>query len=246
MTGVRKAFFRAYQSALGAASPIMPYREPQVLSTVRAVGGLIFSLRKKKAFIVTGPRVRQLEAFAQLEASLQKNAIDYVIFDKTCENPTVSSVENGLQSYLENECDSIVAFGGGSCIDTAKAVGARVAYPEKSLDQLRGLLKVKKHIPTLIAIPTTSGSGSEVTVTAVITDDVLHHKYTVNSFSLIPRYAVLDPEATLTLPKGLTATTGMDALCHAVEAYVGRSSDKKAKRLALQAVSLIFSNLETA
>ena len=246
MTNVRKALCRAYQTALNAASPVMPYREPQVLSSVRAVGGLLLSIRKSKVFIVTGKHLRSIGALSELEASLKKNAINYVIFDDTCANPTVSSVEEAFEMYRNTACDAIIAFGGGSCIDTAKALGARVAYPDKSLDKLKGLLKVKKHIPTLIAIPTTSGSGSEVTVTAVITEDKEHLKYTINSFSLIPKYAVLDPEVTLSQPPHLTATTGMDALCHAVEAYVGRSVDKKAKDKALQAVSLIFSNLETA
>ena len=246
MTGVRKTYCRVYQSALNLASPVLPYREPQILSTVRALGGLIFSLKKKNVLIVTGPKVSKLDVFEEAVATLRKNAINYFIFDETCENPTVSCVEKGVEKYFANGCEAIVAFGGGSCIDCAKAIGARVTYPEKALDKLKGLLKVKKHIPTLIAIPTTAGSGSEATVTAVITDEVLQHKYTVNSFSLIPKYAILDPEVTLTVPPGLTATTGMDALTHAVEAYIGRSSDRKAKKLALQAVSLIFSDLEAA
>ena len=101
-------------------------------------------------------------------------------------------------------------------MDCAKAVGARAAYPQKSINKMKGLLKVLKPIPPLIAIPTTAGTGSETTLTAVITDSDKRHKYTMNSFTLIPHYAVLDPMATVSLPKSLTATTGMDALTHAV------------------------------
>ena len=131
-------------------------------------------------------------------------------------------------------------------MDCAKAVGARVAYPNKQLGQLKGLLRVLRRIPTLIAIPTTAGTGSEVTVTAVITDSEKKHKYTMNDFTLIPRYAVHDPAVTYTLPPHLTATTGMDALTHAVEAYIGGSTSRQTRALAEEAVKLIFENLENA
>ena len=131
-------------------------------------------------------------------------------------------------------------------MDCAKAVGARDAYPKRSMDQIKGLLRVLRKIPTLIAIPTTAGTGSEVTVTAVITDGEKKHKYTMNDFTLIPSYAVLDPKVTYTLPPSLTATTGMDALTHVVEAYIGRSTTKETRRLALEATALVFENIEKA
>lgn len=131
-------------------------------------------------------------------------------------------------------------------MDCAKAVGARIAYLKKSLDQLKGLLRVLRKIPTLIAIPTTAGTGSEVTVTAVITDSEKKHKYTMNNFTMIPSYAVLDPRVTYTLPPSLTATTGMDALTHAVEAYIGGSTSEETRALATEAVKLIFANIEIA
>lgn len=131
-------------------------------------------------------------------------------------------------------------------MDCAKAVGARIAYPEKSVNQLKGLLRVLRKIPMLIAIPTTAGTGSEVTITAVITDSDKKHKYTMNNFTMIPSYAVLDPEVTYTLPPNLTAATGMDALTHVVEAYIGGSTSKETRRLSLEDVKLIFDNVETA
>jgi len=181
-----------------------------------------------------------------LEHLLETNKIKCVVYDDTCPNPTVNNVEAARELYVKEQCEGLIAFGGGSSMDCAKAVGARIDYPSKTVGQMKGLLKVMKKIPTLIAVPTTAGTGSEVTVTSVITDSEIKHKYTLNSFPLIPAYAVLDPEVTLTLPPHLTATTGMDALTHAVEAYIGGSTTKETRAYALEAVKLIFENLETA
>ena len=128
-------------------------------------------------------------------------------------------------------------------MDCAKALGACLAYPKKSLNQLKGVLKVLRKIPMLIAIPTTAGTGSEVTLAAVITDSEKQHKYTLMDFTLIPRYAVLDPSVTFSLPPSLTATTGMDALTHAVEAYIGRATTRYTRTMAVGAIRLIFENL---
>ena len=125
-------------------------------------------------------------------------------------------------------------------------MGARVAYPKRKLSSLKGNLRIFRKLPPLFAIPTTAGTGSEVTLTAVITDKKKKHKYTMNSFPLIPHFAVLDPEFTFTLPKHLTATTGMDALTHAVEAYIGQSTTKETRRLSKETVKLVFDNIEIA
>ena len=129
-------------------------------------------------------------------------------------------------------------------MDCAKALGARIACPNKSLEKMKGILKVGKKIPLLIAIPTTAGTGSETTLAAVITNEKIHHKYPINDFNLIPNYAVLAPEVTVGLPPHLTATTGMDALTHALEVYVGRAMTKDTKAAAVEAVKLIMENLE--
>ena len=148
--------------------------------------------------------------------------------------------------YLDNDCQAIIGFGGGSSMDCAKATAARIAKPHQSLAQMKGILKVHKKLPLLIAIPTTAGTGSETTLAAVITDAKTRHKYDINDFPLIPRYAVLDPKVTLSLPPFITATTGMDALTHAVEAYIGNSTTPGTRKNALDAVQLIFENLDTA
>jgi alcohol dehydrogenase class IV len=159
-------------------------------------------------------------------------------------NPTSNNVEAARSLYLENDCQAIIAFGGGSPMDCAKAAGARIARPNKPLRKMAGLIKIRKRIPLLIAVPTTAGSGSETTVAAVIVDAETHHKYVISDFSLIPRYVLLDPAVTVGLPSSTTATTGMDALTHAIEVYVGKAKTKKTKAAATEAVRLIFENLE--
>ncbi len=131
-------------------------------------------------------------------------------------------------------------------MDCAKAVGARLARPRKPLAKMEGILKIWHKLPLLIAVPTTAGTGSETTLAAVITDADTHHKYAINDFNLIPDYAVLEPSVTYGLPPQLTATTGMDALTHAVEAYIGRSTTKQTRAASIEAIQLIFDNLQNA
>ena len=196
--------------------------------------------------LVTDKGLRGAGLTTPLEAMLKQNGISCAVYDETRPNPTTANVEDALRMYRECGCQAMIAFGGGSSMDCAKAVGARIAYPNRSLRQLGGTLRIHRKLPPIAAVPTTAGTGSEVTVTAVITDADTHHKYAMNSFPLIPRYAVLDPNVTRTLPPSLTATTGMDALTHAVEAYIGRSTTKETRNLARTAVSLVFRNIETA
>ena len=161
-------------------------------------------------------------------------------------NPTSDNVAQALEMYKQNNCDSMIAFGGGSVMDCAKATGARIAYPNKSLAQMKGVMKVLKKTPLLIAVPTTAGTGSETTLAAVITDSETRHKYAINSFPLIPEYALLDARLTVGLPPHITSTTGMDALTHAVEAFIGRTTTAKTRRASLESVKLIFENLTSA
>lgn len=246
MNRFKKAYCRTFQAAFRLAMPFMPYREPEILNRVAEVEPLLQKLGVKSVLLVTDKMLRQFGATAKLEKVLADGNIKCVVYDETCPNPTVNNVEAARELYVKENCEALIAFGGGSSMDCAKAVGARIAYPRKTVNQMKGLLKVLKKIPTLIAVPTTAGTGSEVTITSVITNSEIKHKYTMNSFPLIPAYAVLDPEVTLTLPPHLTATTGMDALTHAVEAYIGGSTTKETRAYALEAVKLIFENLEAA
>ena len=143
-------------------------------------------------------------------------------------NPS-DNVEEAKNLYLSSNCQALIGFGGGSSMDCAKAVGARLVRPKKPLSKMEGILKIWKKLPLLICVPTTAGTGSETTLVAVIVDSKTRHKYAINDFNLIPDYAVLDPKPTLSLPPFITACTGMDALTHAIEAYIGNSTTKKTR-----------------
>ncbi len=246
MHPIHKLSCRIFQTAFHLTLPLLPYREPTTLRCVDELPSVLKKEGKRHVLLVTGSTMCKSEYFLACTALLDQSGISYTLYNKTQANPTTANVRDAKELYLKSGCDCILAFGGGSPMDCAKACGALLAYPNKSMQQLKGVLKVKRPIPLLIAIPTTAGSGSETTLTAVITDEHTHHKYTVNSFPLIPRYAVLDPKVTFSLPKHLTATTGMDALTHAIEVYVGRSTTKQTKAQSLEAIRLIFDHLPTA
>ena len=195
---------------------------------------------------MTDASIRSFGLTAPLEKLLADEGIECIVYDKTVANPTTVNVAEALELYKENNCEALIGFGGGSSIDCAKAAGARIARPNKELSDMEGILKVGRKLPLLIAIPTTAGTGSETTLAAVITDAETRHKYPINDFPLIPHYAVLDPEVTRSLPPSLTATTGMDALTHAVEAYIGRSTTAGTRKDSIRAVQLIFKYIRTA
>lgn len=240
------AFCRVCQTAFRIALPFLPYREPEIIKSCSELEYVFRKERIKSPLIVTDSGITRNSLTKPLEDILKKCGIAYIIYDKTQPNPTVHNVEEALKIYLQNNCDSLIAIGGGSSMDCAKALGARLVYPKRSLGQLKGILRVMRTLPPLIAIPTTAGTGSEVTLAAIITDSEKQHKYALMSFPLIPRYAVLDAALTYSLPPHLTATTGIDALTHATEAYIGRSTTKETRRLALEAAKLIFENIENA
>ena len=243
---LEKLFCRIYQGAFRLAMPILPYKNPVIFTNVKECVPLFQKLNAKRILLVTDSFLRTSGITKPLEDFMKQNDIDCTVYDRTCPNPTVKNVEEAKQLYIENNCQGIIAFGGGSSMDCAKATGACIAYPNKTLEQMKGLLKVWKKLPPIVAIPTTAGTGSEVTVTAVITNPEKKHKYTMNNFTMIPPYAVLDPEVTYSLPQSLTATTGMDALTHAVEAFIGNSTTKETRSLALDATKLVFENIQVA
>ena len=243
---LKKIGCRIFQLAFRAALPILPYREPKILDSCEALGDVCKSETLSSVLLVTDAGIVKNGLTAFPEAVLKKHGITYAIYDGTQPNPTVNNVEEALTLYRRHGCRGLIAIGGGSAMDCAKAVGARVAYPKKAVGSMGGVLRVLRRIPTLIAIPTTAGPGSETTLAAVITDPATHHKYAMMSFPLIPHYAVLDASLTYTLPPHMTATTGMDALTHAVEAYIGRSTTRETRRLALEATARVFQYLKRA
>ena len=243
---LKKIGCRIFQITFRAALPILPYREPKIVPSCDALGAVLSEKKTSSVLIITDAGIVKNGLVDPIEDVLKKNKVNYAIYDKTQPNPTVDNVEDALKLYHKNRCDTLIAIGGGSAMDCAKTVGARVAYPKKSVGKMGGILRVLRRLPTLIAIPTTAGTGSETTLAAVITDSNTHHKYALMSFPLIPHYAVLDAKLTYTLPPHMTSTTGMDALTHAVEAYIGRSTSRETRKLALEATKLVFENVEEA
>ena len=244
MNKLKKLYCRTFQTAFKIALPFLPYRKPKIVGSVKALPDFIKKKKCDHVLIITDAGIMKLGLTKRLENALFENDIAYTIYDKTVANPTTDNVAEALELYQTNGCNALIGFGGGSSLDCAKAVGARIAKPKQSLAKRKGILKVHKKLPLLIAIPTTAGTGSETTLAAVITDAETRHKYAINDFPLIPRYAVLDPKVTLSLPPFITATTGMDALTHAVEAYIGNSTTPGTRKDALLAVKLIFENID--
>lgn len=241
----KKMYCRIFQQCFHVMIPFLPYRQPKILENMEEVIDSLKKEKLEKVLLVTDRSIRGLGLTKELEEKLDKAGIQLFIFDNILPNPTTHMVEEGLKIYNENECAGIIAFGGGSVMDTAKVILARHVYPKKSITKMKGLLKVRKKLPPLYAVPTTAGTGSETTLAAVITDAETHDKYAINSFPLIPKYAVLDYKTTVNLPKSITSTTGMDALTHAVEAYIGHSTTSLTRKMSEKAVKLIVKYLKT-
>ncbi len=239
----KKAYCRTYQTVFKMLLPLLPYREPKLLHDNAEVVKVLCDNCVEKVLLVTDKGVYGLGLTKSLEQAISQQKITLTLYADTVANPTTANVDEALKLYDDNGCQAIIAFGGGSAMDCAKAVGARIARPTKTLKQMKGVLKVGKKTPLLIAVPTTAGTGSETTLAAVITDSETRHKYAINDFPLIPDYALLDANLTVGLPKQLTATTGMDALTHAVEAFIGRSTTKQTRNCAMYAVKTIFENI---
>ena len=246
MNAFFKLYCRAYQTVFRLALPVLPYREPRILGELKDLPLFLQQQKISAVLLITDKPLRALDMTRGLENDLSAHGIACAVFDDVVPNPTVQNVEDCRAAYLESGAQAMIAFGGGSVMDCAKAAGARVARPGKPVQKMGGLLKVLRKTPMLIAVPTTAGTGSETTLAAVITDPAAHHKYPINDFVLIPDYAVLDYRVTLGLPPMITATTGMDAMTHAVEAYIGRSTNALTRAMAEEAVVLIVQYLQRA
>lgn len=242
----KKIYCRTFQFCFRVALPFLPYRGPEILDSMGNIPDVLKEKNIDKVLIITDKGITNIGLGEKLTNILEEKSVRYEYFDETVANPTISNVEAAREKYIETNCQAIIALGGGSAMDCAKAAGARIVKPKQPVSKMRGLLKIHKKLPLLLAIPTTAGTGSETTLAAVITDDKTHHKYPINDFVLIPRYAVLDYSVTTSLPRFLTATTGMDALTHAVEAYIGGSTTKYTRKMSEKAVKLIGENLKRA
>ena len=200
----------------------------------------------KKPLIVTDNSLMKLGLINPLIDKFKELGMSFAVFSDVQPNPTCENVMNGYEVYKLEGCDCIVAVGGGSPMDTAKTIGAKAARPKKDIRKFLGLFSIRKKIPMLYAVPTTAGTGSEATLAAVITDEKKNHKIPICDPVLMPRRAILDPKLTEGLPSFMTATTGMDALCHAVEAYTNQTyCTKYENELCEKAVKLIHDNILT-
>lgn len=251
MWQLKKAFYRTYQFVFKVvmSTDLFDWSEPETLEgpgAVKKLPAFIKSKGLKNVLIVTDKGLMGLHILDGLFEKLDEEGVKYVVFDGVQPNPSIENIEDARQLYLDNACDGVIAFGGGSPMDCAKAAAARVTNPKKSVRSMRGVMKLTHKLPPLFAVPTTAGTGSEVTLAAVVTDESTHEKNAINDPRLRPKYAVLDPELTVGLPPHITSTTGMDALTHAVEAYIGRSNTKSTEMYAEKAVKMIFDNVKKA
>jgi len=237
-------FCRIFQFIFNFGARALPWRKAIPIEGAAKIPQLLKENKGTKPILVTDQGLVKAGILGRITSVLEKAGIPFAIYSEVEANPSVNTVNRIFELYRGENCDCFIALGGGSPMDAAKAAAARSVKPHKSVNQMGGLLKVLKKLPLFIAVPTTAGTGSETTIAALITDTETHHKYAIMDLCLIPKYAVLDPELTTGLPPAITATTGMDALTHAVEAYLCWTyNTKESIAFALDAVKEIFKNL---
>ena len=210
--------------------------------TIKKLPEVAAKLGGKKAFIISGPHLNKIGAVAACEALLAEAGIQAAAFTDCEANPSVETVDKATAQFKESGADFIVAYGGGSPMDVAKAVGVLAKYGG-SVTEYEGAHKVPGDIVPLIAIPTTAGTGSEVTAFSVITDHSRQYKLTVFSYKLLPAYAILDADLIITVPAHTAAACGMDALIHALEAYISTAASPFSDAMAEKAMELIGGNI---
>ena len=248
MWTIKKGLYRILHRLLGPVIKKLTKTKPELITGPGSIKELYKYLLPegiKKPLIVTDKGLTNIKIHDPMLKTFKENGIEYIIFDEVMPNPTIGMVEKARDIFVENNCDCMIAFGGGSPMDCAKVALGLSSLPGKSVKDLGSLYRVKGNISPFIAVPTTSGTGSETNFGAIITDPDKRAKFAISSPQVLPKYAVLDPELTLGLPPFITATTGMDALTHAIEAYVNITNDKKTSENVYKAVKIIFNNLQS-
>ena len=249
---MNRLFCRIYQGAMKVGMYMLPWHTPEVIEDRADSDRLLEDIKRREVerlLVVMGPNMMKRGLPVPMLEKLQANGIECEVFDRLTSDPTDAQVEEGVRLYNEKNAQGIILFGGGSPMDCGKAIAARIARPDRTIAELQGVLKVRsrRKVPVMWAIPTTSGTGSEATMAAVITDHETHRKKSINDMAIIPHVCVLDAGLTAGLPPDITAYTGMDALCHAVEAYTNNAYNTALeKKMAKDAVKLIYENLEGA
>lgn len=245
---VRAAGLGALMRGAGLVTRFIPIPQPTLLvgpGSSGRLGQAIAGFGHSKILIVTDSIISKLGLLKPLTDALSAGGANFVVFDEITPDAPIPLIEKGIAFYKEHECDAIVAFGGGSSMDASKAIAVAVSNP-KPLRQLAGYLKGLRAPVKIYAVPTTAGTGSEVTVAAVISDPETHKKLVIVDPRMVPKMAALDPSLMTGLPPHITAATGIDALTHAVEAFVGHWTTGYSDGMALTAVGLIFENLRVA
>lgn len=233
----------------GKVTRFLPIPQPTLLvgpGSSGRLGQAVAGFGHAKLMIVTDGIIVKLGLLGDLTAALTAGGAQYAVWDEITPDAPIPLIERGIQFYREHGCDAIVAVGGGSSIDASKAIAVSIANPSKSLRQLAGYYKGLRTPVPIYAVPTTAGTGSEVTVAAVIADPERESKLVIVDTRMVPKMAALDPKLMTGLPPAVTAATGIDALTHAVEAFIGQWATPQTDGLALTAVGLIFENLRTA
>ncbi|SON52526.1 iron-containing alcohol dehydrogenase [Vibrio tapetis] len=240
--------YQAYMKALKLAAAVIPMPKPILFlgqDSSLELCQAIAHVGKRKVLIVTDSMLAELGLLDGIVQVLNQNGVESVIFDGVLPDPTYDQVEKGLSIYQEHACDGVLAVGGGSPIDAAKVIAAR-ATNSRPIRKLAGLFKVWRTPASLFVIPTTAGTGSEVTIAAVVSDPISHQKTPIIDPKLVPMMAALDAKLMQGLPAHVTAATGMDALTHAIEAYISRNASQETNGYAIAAIKLIMQNLEKA
>lgn len=238
----------ALMRGAGLVTRFIPIPQPTLLvgpGSSGRLGQAVAGFGHTKILIVTDSIISKLGLLKDLTDALTAGGAKYVVFDEITADAPIPLIEKGIEFYQAHDCDAIVAFGGGSSMDASKAIAVAISNP-KPLRKLAGYLKGLKAPVRIYAVPTTAGTGSEVTVAAVISDPEMHSKLVIVDPRMVPKMAALDPNLMTGLPPHITAATGIDALTHAIEAFVGNWTTPYSDGMALSAVGLIFENLRTA
>lgn len=201
----------------------------------------------KKAFVCSDPDLIRFGVTGKVTDILDENKIDYEIYSEIKPNPTIENVKHGVESFKKSGADCLVAIGGGSSMDTSKAIGIIIANPEfEDVRSLEGVAPTKNKCVPIIAVPTTAGTAAEVTINYVITDVERKRKFVCVDPKDIPVVAIVDPDMMSSMPKGLTAATGMDALTHAIEGYITKGAWELSDMFHIKAIEIIARSLRAA
>ncbi len=240
---------RAYQICSSLLLRIRPVEKQEKITGAGSMAKVAALLEKRgitKTEIITTAGTVKRGMLAPLIEGLDAAGIEYAVFDGVRPDPDIECIEAAAELFVSEKCRAVIAVGGGSAMDCAKIAAAKAVRPGMSIYDMKGLLKIHRRLPFLAAVPTTAGTGSEITAAAVVTDRSRDYKFTVMDFCIVPSAAVLDPALTLGLPADVTAQTGMDAFTHAIEAYTNLFCSAKINDYAMKAMKLIDGNLEAA